>query len=754
MRMASEGWRHAGWGCLLLAVLNFASYGVSNADDVTDRLKNDPMMMPFYTGKILPTPQQATYSTEFIPLAKTAILLGAGIAPEDQRVKLILDRITRYGGNAAVVASASAECETLICLGDTAPGQGVAAPDKEEGYVLRAFLKDGKNVIVLKGHDARGLLWAVASLNQLITYDKGRCVAQKADVVDYPTIHNRGFVGGTIRTKDTPVISGWPRLRFCSPLADYIVDFKLNKVCFGPGVVADRTNPEHSWKSPLPEVVIEDLRKTGKYLTPLGIEWYVEIQNLTWTTPDLQVRSKNEEDFQCVFKTACTIMDAGGYVGLVYDDLRYDMSPEDVKDFGSAREADTYFLNKLYNALKNKYPGRPVKMVFCPPFYYGPGAGHTYPESREEYLAALGERLPQDIGIFWTGDSVKTGVKSKESVAWINKLIRRKPLLFQNTTGVNHAYYLHYFTDPVPAWRDWHYEGFFDDIDTYMPNVNFPDSSASQLTCADFLWNPKAYNPEQSIAEAAKKLCGPESYPALVELNNQLSYFDQFDGRVSPNAARNLATMEQTMVEVDRLWAEAQAVHPAAVEKWCGMGWCIQIQKNFIATVKKNPDLATFAKNADESRALAVKEGQFNPEKDIFLSAYDFTGGYPAQYYATFCEKRLATWVYGARTTKSSMTADFAVDPWPAAADYRLIISGQNDDKDKKSRIRIRVNDKTVFEGENPFTRHAWSTATFTIPGGALTRSSTLTIQNIENSDNVSGAPWVMLNYAVLKKGE
>lgn len=749
MKLNTMGW------CVAGVVAALLGNGVrAMADEVTDRLRNDPQMMPFYTGKILPTPQQATYSAEFIPLAKTGILLGAGITPEDQRVKLLLERIARYGGKAAVVAAATADCETLICLGDTAQAAGVAVPAKDEGYAIRCLSKDGKTLILLKGHDARGLLWAVVSLNQLITYEKGRCVAQKVEVTDYPAIRNRGFVGGTMKTKSTPVISGWPRLRFCSPLNEYIVGFKMNKVCFGPGVIADRTNPEHSWKSPLPEVVLADLRKTGSFLTPLGIEWYVEIQNLTWDTPDLQVRSKNEEDFQFVFKTARTIMDAGGNVGLIYDDLRFDLSPEDVKDFGTAREADVYFLNKLYSALKATYPGRPIKMVFCPPFYWGPDAGHTYPESREEYLAALGERLPPEIGIFWTGGRVKTGEKSKESVEWFSKLIRRKPLLFQNTTGVNHAYYLHYFTDPVPAWRDWHYEGFFDDIDTYMPNVGFPDSAASQLTCADFLWNPKAYNPERSVEEAVKKLCGPESYAALAALNTQLSYFDQFDARVSPNAARNLPAMEQAMAEVDRLWAEAQAVHPAAVEQWCGMAWAIQLQKNFLAEVKKNPDLATFAKNADESRALAVREVKFNPDKDLFLSAYDFVGGASAQYYATRCEKRLATWVYGARSPKGVMRAGFTVDPWPAAADYHLILSGQDNDRGPKCRIRIRVNDKTVFEGENPFVRQGWSTHTFTLPGAALTRSSTLTIQNIEDADITSGPPYFMLNYGVLRKGE
>ena len=503
-----------------------------------------------------------------------------------------------------------------------------------------------------------------------------------------------------------------------------------------------------------PEAVVRDLQNTGTSLTPLGIEWYVQLQNLSWTTMDLQVRSKSEEDFQAVFKKACAVMDAGGYICVMYDDLRFDLSPDDVRDFKTAREADIYFLNKLHSALQAKYPQKPVKMLFCPPFYWGPDAANTYPESREDYLAAIGERLPKEIDIFWTGGRVKTGKKDKESVDWFSKLIRRKPLLFQNTTGTEHAYWFHYFTDPIPAWRDWHYEGFFDDIDTFMPNVSFPGNMASQLTLADFLRNPKAYDPDRSVEEAAKKLCGVEAFPVLVELNKQLSFFDQFDNRLTPSAARNLPAMETALAKCEKLWVQAQTAHPAAVEQWCGMGWCIHVQKTFVDTVKANPDLSKFAKKAEESRQQAIQEGHFNPAKGTFLSAYDFNGGYPAQDYATHCEKRLATWVYGARTNKHEMRASFVVEPWPAAADYQLIVSGQNDDREQKCRIRIRVNDKTIFEGENPFIRRGWSTSKFTIPGGALKRNNTLAIRNIEDSDSKSGPPWFMLNYAVIRKGE
>jgi len=368
----------------LLTCLTSLALCAAPAGDVSARLRNDPTMVPFYTGRILPTPQQATYSTQFFSLSRTGIWLGDGLKESDLRVTILRDRIAQYDGSSAFVTAVNGDFDTILCLGNGPAAEGIAAPDKSEGYIIKPMRIDGKNVIVLKGHDARGLLWAVSSLKQLITWQDGRCVVQTAEVTDYPSIANRGFVNGAMRTKTTPVVADWPRLGFATPLKEFIVDFKMNKVSFSGSLLADRRVVAHTWKSDLPKIVTEELRKTGDFLTPLGIEWYVGLHNLSWTTDDLQLRSKDEEDFQAVFKKACAVMDAGGSFCLMYDDLRFPMSPEDVKNFGTAREADIYFINKLHAALKAKHPGKPVKLLFCPPFYWGPRAGHTYPESREE----------------------------------------------------------------------------------------------------------------------------------------------------------------------------------------------------------------------------------------------------------------------------------------------------------------------------------------------------------------------------------
>ena len=739
---------------ILILGFAFSAWGVfaDVAADVRNRLRNDPFMMPFYTGRIYPEPRKADYSSKFVSLRKTGLILGGKIKKSDPRIGILKKRISQYGGKAELANSLEDDFETFIVLGDALLSSDLNVPARNQGYAIKFNSQHGKNIILLKGYDNLGLTWAVSSFIQLVDYDDKRQTSVRAvNVIDYPVYKNRGFVNGAMRGEYAPKVSGWPRAGFASPLINPVVYFKMSKVTFSGSVLADRRNPKFSWKKDLPEESIKDIQKVGAILTPLGIEWYVSLHNLSWSTEEMQIRSKNEDDFKAVFKKACVVMDAGGHICIMYDDLRFPISADDKRDFGTAREADMFFLNKLYKALSKRYD-KPVKMLFCPPFYWGPGAKTTYPENREAYLKAIGERLPKGIDIYWTGDRVKTGKKKKSSMEWFTSLIKRKPVFFQNTKGTSHAYWLHYFTDPLYSWRQWPYEGFYNDLDTYQLNVGMPGDLAATLTLMDYLWNPKKYNPETSIKQAGIKLCGEKTYPIMDAINKKLSFFDQFGKRVSPFAAKNFKKMKVTMSEIDSLWKKAHKYHPAAVDCWSDMAWCIRLQKLLIEKLSKNSNLDRFVKNAEVSLNHARKEVGFNKKTDVFLSAYDFIGGHPAGFYSNGCEKRLAAWVYGAKTDKSKMSASFTVEPWPASADYKLIISAQDDEIDKKCRIRIDVDGTAIFEGPNPFKNRGWNRREFIIPGSAMKRNARITISNIEGSSNFASAPWFMLNYAVLRK--
>ncbi len=696
----------------------------------------DPCRMPFYTGVILPTPQQVTYKDDFFPLDRAAVVVGRGVQPADAFVRVLRDRIERYGGKLRVAASPDVECSTLIRLGDT-PGdaallQGRRTPDREQGYLMAARRAGGRPVVVLKARDRLGLLWAVSSFDQLVCERGGRPFVRAADAVDYPYAPNRGFIAGH-----------WPAAgRYC-------LAFKINKPVFQSALadysIRNRRARGEAWRKPLTEATLRDLRKYAEWLSPFGIQWYAGQSPIHCKN---KIRSGDDGDFRVVLSWARAAEAAGGHLCLKYDDARFPISADDQKRFGSARKADVYLLTRLLRELKPRYPH--ARILFCPPFYWGPTSAALYPEPRDAYLYALG-KLPADIEIFWTGPRVKSRKVTRDMMRWIVERIRRKPVYWQNAFGSPHMFTYHYVTDPIPVFREWFYDGFLRDVDTYMLNCMMPAYAAAAAACSDYCWNPRAYDPARSIREAACKLVGPDTYPALAALNRALSYFDPFGLRRTPGAARKLPEMKRRLALANRAWAEVKRRNLRAVRAWTGMERHVTQVNRFYERLRRSPDLAAYRREEAASLARAKKEAGFDKRTDIFLSAFDFTGGCGPAQYAFKCEKRLATWVYGRRSANPRMEAAFRVEPFPPEGDYELVLCGQDDDADAKCRIRISVNGTTVFEGANPFPRFGWSRRAFRLPAACLKRRSVVRIENLE--DGVAGGPpFFMLNYAIVRK--
>ena len=326
-------------------------------------------------------------------------------------------------------------------------------------------------------------------------------------------------------------------------------------------------------------------------------------------------------------------------------------------------------------------------------------------------------------------------------------------MFWQNSFGMPHVYGYSYTTDPVEAWPKWHYDGFFKDVDTYMLNGGNSSYATALVTLADFLWNPDAYDAERSIREATRKLAGPDNDDNLIEVTRLLSYFDKFGLRVSPAAARRVDDMERTLAELETAVEKTAVNYPAALDAWTGTRLHhLYNMRRYVKRLQTNPDLAAYAADATVSRQRAAKEAKLSDATDTFLSAYDFLGGVGPTHYGHMCEKRLATYIYGEQSANPEMASGFTVEPFPPSADYQLIISAQDDETDNKCRIRITVNDKTIFEGPNPFVSRGWSRHTFRIPADVLSRKNKLVIHSGEDTNHIGRPPWFMLNYAVVRR--
>jgi hypothetical protein len=135
------------------------------------------------------------------------------------------------------------------------------------------------------------------------------------------------------------------------------------------------------------------------------------------------------------------------------------------------------------------------------------------------------------------------------------------------------------------------------------------------------------------------------------------------------------------------------------------------------------------------------------------LTPNQFTAGREARFYSwREVPRRHVIWINGARSKAPSLQTTFQLG-YPLKGDSELLIAGLDDNAPAACRIRIQMNGNTIFEGPNPFASDRWSTQRFSVKGAMLRDGvpNVLRIDNLEDSDSMTGAPWFMLSYAVLR---
>jgi len=729
-----------------------AVWGQAAVAGLPEPLASDPKAVPCYTGKVHPFPREAAYQDVFLPLAQTGLLLGQDVAADDGRVALLKERVERYGGKARVVRAAEEPCDTLVMIGETGGHREAlgdkAPPPRAEGFLIHATLKEGKGLVFLKGHDFHGLLWAITSFSQLVTVENGRTVARAATILDFPDAPGRR--GYTAMNDNDALDATWFAVRCLRP---NVVIYRMARQMFGRQNGTWREDSRKhgaAWKAKVDAVAAA--------LNPLRVEWYeCAMPNHSTSEKDpaknRQIRSKSEEDYGVLRDLAMYCAERGGHFGLLYDDFRFPLHPDDARDFGSAREADIYLINKLYAEVSARRPR--FKLLFCPPFYWGPASDPSaaYGESRDEYLKAIGERLPKAVEIYWTGPRVKSTAITRDELAWITGMIKRKPVMWQNTPGTFHAdvYYV-YPTDKLTSWRDWYYDGFFNDIAFYAYNQT---DCFTNLTLFDALWNRGAYAPAASSAEAAGKLVGPENSAKLGEGYGLLEAMDDY-GWFTPTAlaAKNVEDVRRRTGELAAFYDAAPAPLKAP---WVSLGMFVDYRRRYLANLLKNPQLKDLAEADEIVRALAAKEtGADIKGNCLALTPNDFrVARQPRHYGWKGAERRYVAWINGARSGAPSMEAGFQL-PYPLTGDSRLTLAALDHNAKPPCRIRIQINGHTVFEGANPFEQERWTTHDFRVKGAFLRDGvvNSLRVENLEDADTMVSAPWFMLNYAVLRPWE
>ena len=186
----------------------------------------------------------------------------------------------------------------------------------------------------------------------------------------------------------------------------------------------------------------------------------------------------------------------------------FNISLDDISQ-GIDASGQAKVVNEIFRRLKAKDPK--ANMIFTPTFYWGDGTD----AAAKPYLDVLAKELDPDVYLFWTGDSVVGDIT--RGAADTYKAVSKHRLFLWDNYPVNDGNPTMHL-GPVTN-RD---ADLCEVIDGYMGNAMCSQNEGNRiplLTCADYAYNPAAYDPMRSIGQAIVHLeSDPKGREALTDL--------------------------------------------------------------------------------------------------------------------------------------------------------------------------------------------------------------------------------------------
>jgi hypothetical protein len=207
----------------------------------------------------------------------------------------------------------------------------------------------------------------------------------------------------------------------------------------------------------------------------------------------------------------------------------FNISLDDITSGIDAAKQAT-LVNEILRRLRVADPD--AHMIFCPTYYWGDGSA---PEAHR-YLKTLAKALDSAVYVFWTGDAVVTPRITRQAAERYRAVIAHRMILWDNYPVNDNTPTMH--LGPVSG-RD---PDLCDVIDGYMSNPLCPQNEINRvpmLTCADYAYNPRAYDPQRSIGQSILHLAtGREQRTVLKELVEAYPGMLLFDKGTSFNPVR------------------------------------------------------------------------------------------------------------------------------------------------------------------------------------------------------------------------
>jgi hypothetical protein len=269
----------------------------------------------------------------------------------------------------------------------------------------------------------------------------------------------------------------------------------MGEVGFNTFFYAPKDDPYHRsrWREPYPEDALAKFREMFEASQAAGTTFYYAI------SPGLSIEYSSDEDYRALIAKIDAMMEQGvRHFALFVDDVPEQLAHEsDRSRFANLGEAHVYIINKMYDDLQQ----RGAELIVCPTTY-------TDAWGDREYIRILGEGIPQDIPLFWTGTDVAVEVIPADDARTWGRIMNRPPLIWDNFP-VNDYDTWRPFLGPLRG-RDAELASTTRGI-IANPMVEPWLSLIPLYTVADYARDPFGYDPDESLENALTFLYGEEA---------------------------------------------------------------------------------------------------------------------------------------------------------------------------------------------------------------------------------------------------
>lgn len=334
--------------------------------------------------------------------------------------------------------------------------------------------------ILIEASCRRGVFRAVHTLAKLIKKNE----LKTGTLEDYPLFSRRGYIEGFYGAT-------WKQEKRLSVMRLMAAN-GMNSFYYAP---KDDEYHRAKWRETYPEKELAEL----KSLFDTARENEIDV---CWCVgPGLTYKYTSESDFNVLIGKFMNVYSAGvRNFGLLLDDIPSDFQYEDdAKVYDSVVDAHIELINKVFRTLK--IADSDITLTVCPTQYCG--------ECDDYYISKFGKGIPSEIKIFWTGRQICSSFLTCREADDFQRSTAHMPLYWDNYPVNDAEMFQEMHLGPVKG-RDKelykHSEGLISNVMEYAECSKIP-----LMTIADYLWNPVAYNCDNSLLNAQQEILGDKA---------------------------------------------------------------------------------------------------------------------------------------------------------------------------------------------------------------------------------------------------